>query len=148
MSNYINKVLDKDQNEYPLRDERLPNAAPEDSGKGPVVNSEGQYELGIPAGGTKLYKHEIMIDTSIAFQMFIVFATTDNISDMMGRYGPDFINGYAVAYGPRINAYDGILTAIGSVGGGVYSFQIRAYSDMSTIQYIDTDQFTDTVTPL
>ena len=61
MSNYVNKVLDKDQNEYPLRDERLPDAAPEDSGKVPVVNAEGNYELGLPASGTKLYKHTVTL---------------------------------------------------------------------------------------
>lgn len=94
------------------------------------------------AGGTQLYKHEVYIDSSVAWQRYTIINNTETLSGTL-------ISGFAAGYGPATNAKSGIVTSIGGVGGGTYSIEIVEYGSSSTSSQIYTsEQYRDTVTPL
>ena len=58
MRNFVDTIKKGDE-EYDIRDVRVPESAIADAGKVVKVAEDGSYELGEAGGGTQLYKHRI-----------------------------------------------------------------------------------------
>lgn len=97
MAEYINKIVSNNQ-EYGIKDTRVPDATSSDEGKAVVVDAQGDYVLSTPsAGGTKLYKHSVKFTNGVPNQFLYFFCdrqtpfySTEQIRDYKG---PMIFNG-------------------------------------------------------
>lgn len=112
-------------------------------------NSVTVSEHVAPSGGTKLYKHTLSINSSVAFQS-ISFITNIEKKLSESTSETDFIilSGDLSGYGPGTNAKIGYITdiSIGSDAQGAYA-SIRYFSDSesSTVAYHISDITTESV---
>ena len=148
MRNFVDTIKKGDE-EYDIRDVRVPESAIADAGKVVKVAEDGSYELGEAGGGTQLYKHRINQGRPILiyYDNKSTAATKEDIYEAIGN---SYFGVSADVIDSSMKIFQYVITSAGYPGAPVTFKKItfNVADGTSSETTIGASDFTDTVTAL